>query len=190
MDIGSRTTVLHSVDSHNDDALRIVLGAGANPEPEVPKGLFRSGPLIAASFGGLVRMIKLLIEFGAKVDACNPEGLTALQVIANMQNVECADILLTNGADLGYISSNGRSPLTTVIIYNNHVVLKLFMSLCDTSILLRGSKLLPITAESADAETMSILASSDLLKPDSSLSNPCLVQERATGLSYFPVLRL
>lgn len=163
MDFGGRTTVLHAVDSHNDDALRIVLEAGANPNPEVPKGLFRSSPLTAASFGGLVGMVKLLIKFGAKVDAYNPEGRTALQAAASMQNVECADILLTNGADLGYISSNGHSPLTTAIIYNNHDVLKLFIDRCDTS-RLKGLQLLPILAESADAETMSILASSDLLK--------------------------
>ncbi|KAI9848061.1 MAG: hypothetical protein M1837_001163 [Sclerophora amabilis] len=161
MDVSGRTTVLHAVDSHNDDALRIVLEAGANPNPEVPKGLFRSSPLTAASFGGLVGMIKLLIEFGAKVDACNPEGRTALQAVASMQNVECADILLTCGADLGYISNNGHSPLTTAIIYNNHTVLKLFIDRCHIS-RLKGPQLLPIIAESADAETMSILASSDL----------------------------
>ncbi|KAL9129380.1 MAG: hypothetical protein Q9217_002144 [Psora testacea] len=88
MDVSGRTTVLHAVDSHDDDALRIVLEAGANPNPEVPKSLFRSSPLTTASFGGLVRIIKLLIKFGAKVDEHNPEGRTALQAAASMQNVE------------------------------------------------------------------------------------------------------
>jgi ankyrin repeat protein len=163
MDRSGRTTALHAVDSHNDDALHMVLKAGANPNPEVPNGLFRSSPLTAASFGGLVTMIKLLIEFGAKVDACNPEGRTALQAVASIQNVECADILLTNGADLGYISRNGHSPLTTAIIHNSHAVLKLFIDRCDISHI-KELQLLCIVAESADAETMSILMSSDLLK--------------------------
>jgi ankyrin repeat protein len=169
MDVSGRTTVLHAVDSHNDDALRILLEAGANPNPEVPEGLFRSSPLTAASFGGLVGMIKLLIKFGAQVDACNPEGRTALQAVASMQNVSrmqnvnCADILLAYGADMCYVSSNGHSPFTTAIIYNNHAVLKLFVDWCDTS-RLNGLQLLPTIAESADAETMSILTSSDLLK--------------------------
>ena len=163
MDISGRTTVLHAVDSHNDDALRIILENGADPNPEVPEGLFRSSPLTAASFGGLVRMLKLLVKFGAKVGACNPEGRTALHAVASMQNVECADILLTSGADPGYISSNGHSPLTMAIIYNNHAVLKLFIDRCDTSSW-KGLQLLPIIAESADVETMTILASSDLLK--------------------------
>jgi ankyrin repeat protein len=163
MDVSGRTTVLYTVDSHNDNTLRILLEAGVNPNPEVPKGLFRSSPLTIASFGGLVGMIELLIKFGAKVDACNPEGRTALQAVASIQNVEYADILLTNSADLGYISSNRHSPLTTAIIYNNHAVLKLFIDRCDTS-RLKGLQLLRIIAESADAETMSILASLDLLK--------------------------
>ncbi|MCJ1379040.1 hypothetical protein MMC17_002139 [Xylographa soralifera] len=163
MDVSGRTTVLHAVDSHNDDALRILLEAGADPDPEVPKGLFRSSPLTAASFGGLVGMIKLLIKSGAKVDACNPEGRMALQAVASMQNVKCADILLTHGADLGYISSNIQSPLSTAIIYNSHAILKLFIDRFYTS-RLKGFQLLPIIAEFADAETMSILASSDLLK--------------------------
>jgi len=161
MDVSGRTTVLHAVDSHNDEALRIVLEAGANPNPKMPEGLFRSSPLTAASFGGLVGMIKLLIQSGAKVDKHNPEGRTALHAVASMNNVECADILLTGGADLYNISKNGHSPFTTAIMCNNHAVLKLFLERCHAS-RLKWPQLLPIIAESADAETISILASSDL----------------------------
>lgn len=162
MDDSGRTTVLHAVDSQNDKALRIVLEAGANPNPEVPKDKLRSSPLIAASFGGRAEMIELLIEFGAIIDVCNPEGLTALQVVSRMQNAECAEILLTNGADLNHMSSNGHTPLTTAILYNNHDVLRLFINQCPTG-RLNGPPLLPIIAEYADEETMSIIALSDLL---------------------------
>lgn len=79
IDANGRTAVLHAADSHDDDTLRILLEAGADPNPEVPNGLFRSSPLIAASFGGLAGMIKLLIAFGAEINACNPEGRTALE---------------------------------------------------------------------------------------------------------------
>lgn len=160
MDVSGRTTILHAVDSHNDHALRTILEAGADPNPEVPEGLFRSSPLTAASFGGLAGMIKLLIRFGAKVDACNPEGRTALHVVAGTQNVECARILLTFGADMNYVSNNGHSPLMTAIINNSHDVLKLFVARCHTS-RLSGLKVLPTIAESADVRTMSIFASSD-----------------------------
>jgi hypothetical protein len=130
MDIWGRTTVLHAVDSHNEEALRIILDAGANPNPSVPVGLFRSSPLTAASFGGLVGMIKLLLQVGAEVDACNPEGRTAL---------------------------------LTAITYNNHTVLRLFIERCNPNRLME-LQLLPVIAKSANAETISILSSSDALK--------------------------
>ncbi|GKT88572.1 ankyrin repeat containing protein [Colletotrichum tofieldiae] len=78
MDVNGRTTVLHAVDSHSDAALQIVLEAGANPNPDIPEGLRRSSPLTSASFGGLKEMVRLLLDFGADVDACNPEGRTPL----------------------------------------------------------------------------------------------------------------
>ncbi|KAF7505993.1 hypothetical protein GJ744_012340 [Endocarpon pusillum] len=74
MDFSGRTMVLHAVDSYNDEALRIILEASTDPNPKEPEGLFCSSPLTAASFGGLVGMTKLLIEFGANVGACNLEG--------------------------------------------------------------------------------------------------------------------
>ena len=166
IDVRGRTTVLHAVDSHNEDALHILLLAGADPNPAVPN---RSSPLSAASFGGLVEMIELLIKFGAKVDTCNPEGLTALQAAVSMRNPKCAkkcaNILLNHGADLSYVSSNGSSPLATAIIHNSHDVLMLFTERWDTRCRLDGLQLLPAIAEFADATTMSIIASSDMLKP-------------------------
>ena len=166
VDVRGRTTVLHAVDSHNNNALRILLEAGADPNPSVPT---RSSPLNAASFGGLVGMIELLIKFGAKVDTCNPEGRTALQAAASVRNSKCAEkcanILLNHGADLSHISSNGSSPLLKAITHNSHDVLMLFTERWDTSRRLEGFQLLPTIAKFADATTMLILASSDLLKP-------------------------
>lgn len=163
MDTSGRTTVLHAVDSHNEDALRIILEAGADPNPKVPSGCFRSSPLTAASFGGLVGMVKLLVLHGAEVDAFNPEGRTALLTVARMQSVECADILVTHGADVCYVSSDGHSPLTTAISYNNHAVLNLFISRCSI-ICTKELQLLSVIAGFAYMETMSILLSSDRVK--------------------------
>ncbi|KZL70489.1 ankyrin repeat containing protein [Colletotrichum tofieldiae] len=136
MDVNGRTTVLHAVDSHSDAALQIVLEAGANPNPDIPEGLRRSSPLTSASFGGLKEMVRLLLDFGADVDACNPEG---------------------------------RTPLATSIIHNKYEVLKLFTNKCNKYIHLGGSQLLPVIAEHADEQTMSILRSYHLFlkTPDS-----------------------
>jgi ankyrin repeat protein len=161
MDTSGRSILLNAVDSSNTEGLRILLEAGANPNPIVSEGLCRSSPLIAASFGGKLEMIKLLIEFGAEIDATNPEGWTALQAVIKAQSVECAKILLTCGATLGYISKNGHSALTTAIIYNSHAVLKLLIDRSHAGHQ-KGLQLLPIIAWSADAETMSILGASAL----------------------------
>lgn len=161
MDIDGRSILLNAVDSSNNDSLRIILGAGANPNPAVPEGLFRSSPLIAAAIGSKLEMIELLIDFGADINATNPEGWTALLAAIKAQNVECANILLTRGADLDYISQNGHLALTTAIIYNSHAVLKLLINWYHTNPL-KGLQLLPVIAGSADAETMSILGASAL----------------------------
>ncbi|KAI3339711.1 ankyrin repeat-containing domain protein [Ustulina deusta] len=169
MDIEGRTTVLHAVDSHVEEALRIILEAGADPNPKMPEGLFRSSPLTSASFGGLAGMVRLLIFYGADIDACNPEGRTALHWVASIQNAECAHILLEHGANIDQVSSNGHTPFTTAIIYNSYTVLKLFVDQYYVGSG-KGPQLLPIIAEHADVETMSILASSLVLKQCLSLS--------------------
>lgn len=161
MDTSGRSVLLNAVDSSDIEGLRIILEARADPNPVVPEGLFRSSPLIAASIGNKPNMIKLLIEKGADINATNPEALTVLQAVIKAQNVECAKFLLDCGADLGYISKNGHSALTTAIIYNSHAVLELFINEYHTSHL-KGLQLLPHIARSADAETMSMLGASGL----------------------------
>lgn len=166
MDVRGRTTILHAVDSHNDKAVRMLLEAGADPNPRVPEGLFRSSPLKAASFGGLAEMVKLLLQFGAKIDVYNPEGQTALHAAVITHNVECASILLETGATLEDVVRNGRTPLTLAIIHNSHEVLKLFVDRCseDVTTHINGPQVLAVIAEHADTETMSIIASSLPLK--------------------------
>ena len=43
-DVFGRATILHAVDSRDARALHIILEAGANPEPQIPEGLFRGDP--------------------------------------------------------------------------------------------------------------------------------------------------
>ena len=127
MDITGRTPVLHAVDSHNTPCLRLILEGGGDPNPTMPKGVFRSSPLTAAGFAGMPELLKLLLDFDANPKASNPEGLTALHSVARTQNVECARLLLEYGADLNAISGSGVTPLSTAILHNNHAVLRLFV---------------------------------------------------------------
>ncbi|KAI1324952.1 ankyrin repeat-containing domain protein [Xylariaceae sp. FL0255] len=172
MDSFGRTTILHAVDSRDTEALHIILGAGADPEPQIPKGLFRGNPLTSASLNGLPGMVNLLIEFGADIDAANPEGLTALHSAAISQNPECASILLAHSADMDQASSNGYTPIMTTIMQNSHAVLRVLLNKRTGS--LDSSQLFSIVVEHADSETMSILASSQFFKP----SGDCLPADR------------
>jgi ankyrin repeat protein len=130
MDITGRTPVLHAVDSHSAACLRLIVEGGGDPNPTMPKGLFRSSPLTAAGFAGMPELLEILLEFDANPKACNPEGLTALHSVARTPNVECARLLLEYGADLNAMSANGATPLSAAIVHNNHPVLKLFMDRC------------------------------------------------------------
>lgn len=163
MDVRGRTTILHAVDSHNIEAVRIVLEASADPNPKTPESLFRSSPLKAAAFGGQAEMVKLLLEYGAEIDAYNPEGQTALHAAVITQNVECAGILLVSGASLEDVARNGRTPLVLAITHNSHAVLELFVDRRyehATATYINGSQVLAVVADHADAVTMSIIASS------------------------------
>lgn len=207
MDITGRTPVLHAVDSHNVDSLRVILKAGGNPNPTYPKNLFRSSPLTAAGFAGMPNLLKLLLDFEANPNASNPEGLTALHSVARTHNTECALLLLEYGADLNAMSRNGQTPLTTAIIHNNHPVLRLFVDRCyeymttnrfngeSTSATSQrtpslsysmtpadypiGPKILPIIAEHADVETINILASVHPLKVSYDLSFDSIAANRS-----------
>lgn len=145
---------------------------GADPEPQIPKGLVRGNPLTSACLNGLPEMVKLLVEFGAKIDAANPEGLTALHSAAISQSPECASILLAHGADIDHMSSKRCTPLMTAIMHNSHGVLELLLGKSTGP--LNGSLLLPVVAEHADSETMSMLASSRLFN----LDGECLDADR------------
>ena len=81
MNVTGRTTILYAVDSHNVQALRIVLDVGADSNPQMSQGLFRNSPVTTANFDDLTEMIKLLVQFNANIDVINPESRTTLQAV-------------------------------------------------------------------------------------------------------------
>ncbi|KAH6618125.1 ankyrin repeat-containing domain protein [Chaetomium sp. MPI-SDFR-AT-0129] len=165
MDADGRTPMLHAVDSGNDEAVRVLLTAGADPNPTLPAGFFRSSPLTAACFGRRAGMVKLLLQAGAKIDTVNPEGRTALHAAATTQSAECASVLLKAGASPEDVSKNGQTPLSTAIMNNSHAVLEVFSEWYHTSgSVVRTPQLLLVIAEHADIETMAIVESSVPIK--------------------------
>ena len=81
------------------DILKMLLKAGANPNPA--KGEYNEGfitPLIAATSLGDVEAVKLLIEYGAKVNYKTPEGITACFIAEKRNQQEMIDVLKMAGA--------------------------------------------------------------------------------------------
>ncbi|KAK1658083.1 hypothetical protein BDP55DRAFT_683763 [Colletotrichum godetiae] len=57
----------------------MVLEAGANPNPGILEGLYRSSPLTSASLGGLTEMAHLLIVNGATIDTQSARSAALLR---------------------------------------------------------------------------------------------------------------
>jgi len=72
-------------------------------------------PLLAAATGGDVDVGKLLVYAGARIDAQDREGRTALHVAAGHGHVEMVAWLLENGANMDARDGQGRTPLRIAI---------------------------------------------------------------------------
>lgn len=148
--------------------VRLLLEAGANPDPPLPDGIKFGSPLnCAARNASDPLLIKTLLDFNADIEASNVDGVTPLLHVARGNSASHAMLLLEYGAEINVTSKDGRTPLTTAIVYNNHNVLQLLLdrwyeySECPR---LRGPHLLSLVAQYADLRTISILASTDHLK--------------------------
>ena len=73
---------------------------------------------IAFYFGPEANIIKLLVEFGAKVDARNARGSTPLIFAVAQRNLEAIKILIELGADINAKNAIGNTPLICATITN------------------------------------------------------------------------
>lgn len=83
MNNNGRITVLHAVNSDENDALRIILKININLNLEISIDLFRSSSFIIISFNDLVRMISLFFKIDVKIDIYNLKNrITLLTIIS------------------------------------------------------------------------------------------------------------
>jgi len=162
------------VEAHGNDVLynatdieccRLLLEAGADPNPKRAKGIKCASPLSnAVQMQSSPLVAKTLLDFGADVDSCGTDGRTPLIAVSRLNDVDTAQLLLDYGANINATSATEDTPLTTAIKHNSHDVLKLLLdhwfeySECPR---LNGPNLLAVVASYADAETMSILIATD-----------------------------
>jgi ankyrin repeat protein len=168
MDQKLNTPLTLASNQNHTVCVRLLLEAGAHPDPRLPDGVKFGTPLnCAARNASDPLLLKTLLDFNADIEASNVDGVTPLLHVARGNSGSHAMLLLEYGANINVTSKDGRTPLTTAIIFNNHNVLQLLLdrwyeySECPR---LKGPHLLSLVAQYADLKTISILASTDHLK--------------------------
>lgn len=168
MDKKMNTPLTLASNQNHTVCVRLLLEAGANPDPPLPNGIKFGSPLnCAARNASDPLLMKTLLDFNADIEASNVDGVTPLLHVARGNSASHAMLLLEYGADINVTSKDGWTPLTTAIVYNNHNVLQLLLdrwyeySECPR---LKGPHLLSLVAQYADLRTISILASTNHLK--------------------------
>lgn len=162
MDLKLNTPLTLAANQNHAICVRLLLEAGADPDPDLPAGIKFGTPLnCAARNASDPLVLKTLIDFNANIEATGVDGVTPLIHVARNQDARHALLLLDAGANINASARDGRTPLTTAIMYNNHDVLQLFLdrwyeySECPR---LKGPNLLDQIVRYADLRTTQIMA--------------------------------
>ena len=168
MDKKLNTPLTLAANQDHTVCVRLLLEAGALPDPVLPPGTKFGTPLnCAARNASDPLVIKTLLDFRANVEATGVDGVTPLLHVARNKGARHAIILLEYGANINATAKDGRTPLTTAITYNNHDILELLLdrwneySECPR---LKGPHLLDLVTQYGDVRTLQILSSANHLK--------------------------
>ena len=128
MDKKLNTPLTLASNQNHTVCVRLLLEAGANPDPPLPTGIKFGSPLNRADRNASdPLLIKTLLDFNENIEASNVDGVTPLLQVARGNSASHAMLLLEYRADINVTSKDGQTPLTTAIIYNNHKVLELLL---------------------------------------------------------------
>ncbi|KXX73195.1 Ankyrin repeat domain-containing protein 7 [Madurella mycetomatis] len=168
MDEKLNTPLTLTANQNQTACVRLLLEAGALPDPELPPGIKFGSPLNCAARNARDPMLmKSLLDFNANIEASGVDGVTPLLHVARGNSAVHAMLLLEYGADINATSKNGQTPLTTAIQYNNHPVLRLLLERwfeyteCPR---LTGPNLLEKVAQYADVKTIMLLTAAEHLR--------------------------
>jgi WD40 repeat protein len=104
-DNGYTALIMASVDNRRLANARVLVARGADLNLKSDRG---ETALVTAAGGGVVELVHLLLEKGARVDARDKNGDTALFKTAKPEVIR---LLLENGADVNARNNNGVTPL-------------------------------------------------------------------------------
>ncbi|MGV3757516.1 MAG: ankyrin repeat domain-containing protein [Verrucomicrobiota bacterium] len=90
------------------------------------RGLFGGTPLHVAAIRGDTRMIALLLDAGAEIDARGEYGHTPIHEAVGQEHVEAVRLLLSRGADCSIANDWGQTPKQSAKIGGKHEIENLF----------------------------------------------------------------
>lgn len=89
---------------------KFLLQHGANPDnPRSPKG--RTTLIIASAYYGGIPMVRLLLQYGADINAVTNDGVTALMMAAQSAKSDLVAYLLEHGAIAAAKDAQGKTAL-------------------------------------------------------------------------------
>jgi ankyrin repeat protein len=107
--MADQSTILDwAVDRQNDEAVKLLLAAGAKPNTLEAAGI---SPLALACELGHPGIVSSLVGAGADVKLARPEGVTPLQLCAGASTPEVLEALIAKGAAVNGADPRGQTPL-------------------------------------------------------------------------------
>jgi len=93
-------------------AVRMLLGAGANPNTRTASG---STPLHRAAARGLVDIARMLLDHEANVNAGNPKSITPLHLAAGNGHGDMVELLIDYDANINPKNDDGHTPVAMAL---------------------------------------------------------------------------
>ena len=119
-----RLTVLSIVCQNNKYELaELFLENGADPDQ-----LITSKKRTVLIFASTLRIAKLLIRYGAEIDACDDDKITALHMAIYKKCIDLVNLLLEKGANSDFAMSNGGTALHIACEKNYFAIVKSLIS--------------------------------------------------------------
>jgi len=84
-------------------------------------------PIHQAALKGDFHLLKLLLKYGADINAQNASGLTALYIAAMEYHIDCLEYLLASNALVNTRDSNGHTPLHCAAYDGSYLTFKLLV---------------------------------------------------------------
>ena len=129
-----RLAIWEATISHNEDAVKSLLQAGANINMRVKFSSYQDAILIAAGNGDNskydnedAKIIKLLIKSGANPNSLSDNGNTALHGSIFRSSIPRVKALLENGADPNLCNSSGYTHLIEASLRGNLEIVKMLL---------------------------------------------------------------